>query len=97
MDRADCVDTFGSDVPIQTVVVPQIPRTARLLRWTDRAIYLQVEESGRSLSLRRLNLDGGRFEQLEGPWSAMTVRGFDVRPDGRQVVWSATEKGTRER
>src|SRR4029450_6128537 len=31
----------------------------------------------------------------DGPWSAMTVRGFDVGPDGRQVVWSATQGATQ--
>ena len=86
---------FGGDVPQQTVMVPQIQRTARLLRWVDRAIYLQVEESGRSPSLQRLDLDTSKVVRVTGPWSSMTVRGFDVRPDGRQVVWAATPSGSQ--
>jgi serine/threonine protein kinase len=86
---------FGNAVPVQTVQVPQISRAAKLLRWIDRAIYLQVEESGRSLSLQRLNLDGNRFERLTGPWSDMRVGGFDVRPDGGRVVWAATPAGAQ--
>jgi Tol biopolymer transport system component len=84
---------FGGDLPLQSIRLPEIPRAARLLRWIDRAIYLQVEESGRSPSLQRLDLDGNRLERLGGPWDEMRVRGFDVRPDGRQVLWSATPSG----
>jgi len=86
---------FGSDVPRQTVPVPQIPRAAKLIRWIDRVIYLQVEESGRSPSLQRLHLRDNRFERLAGPWNDMRVRGFDVSPDGRQVVWAATASGSQ--
>ena len=85
---------FGSDLPSRTVPMPQISRTAKLLRWIDQVIYLQVEESGRSPSLQRLDLNGKRLERLDGPWKNMNVRGFDVRPDGKQVVWSAASAGS---
>ena len=87
---------FGGDVPLQTVLTPQIQRAAKLLRWIGRAVYLQVEESGRSLTLQRLDLDRNRFEPLNGPWNDMTVRAFDVRPDGLQVVWSAATGSQRD-
>jgi len=86
---------FGGDVPIQTVAMPQISRGAKLLRWIDRTIYLQIEDAGRrALTLQRVNLDSGSVERVDGPWKDMTVRGFDVRPDGQQVVWSAVANGT---
>jgi serine/threonine protein kinase len=87
---------FGSDVPLQSLPLPPLPRNALLLRWVDRTIYLQVEESNqRPPSLRRLDLTTGRLDPITGAWSPMRVRGFDVRPDGRRVVWTATAAGTQ--
>jgi serine/threonine protein kinase len=85
---------FGSEIPRQSVPVSGIPRGAKLLAWVGDALFLQVEESGRPPSLRRLALKSGAFERLPGPWDDTLVRGLDVRPDGRQVVWAATAKGT---
>ena len=48
------------------------------------------------MTLQRLDLDRNRFEPLNGPWNDMTVRAFDVRPDGLQVVWSAATGSQRD-
>ena len=87
---------FGGDVQ-DTVKLPKIPRSARLLRWIGRTIYLQVAESGRSWSLQRVELDTETIDRVAGPWNDMRVRGgFDVKPDGRQVVWSAAPSESQQ-
>jgi serine/threonine protein kinase len=85
---------LGSDVPRQSLPLPPIPRNALLLRWVGKTIYMQVEESTQPPSLRTLDLATGRLDVIAGPWTSMRVRSFDVRPDGRRVVWSATATGT---
>ena len=87
------VPAFGADVPVRSIPAAAISRSARLLRWLDRALYLQVEGPARSLSLQRLDLETGRFTQLTGAWVGMNVHGFDVHPDGRQVLWAARAAG----
>jgi len=81
---------FGGEVPRQSLPLSDVPRNARLVRWSGNAIFLQVEEAGRSLSLRRLDLTSGRFVRVGGPWDEMQVRSFDVSSDGQRVVWAAT-------
>jgi serine/threonine protein kinase len=86
---------FGSAVPRQSLPLPPIPRNAMLVRWVGTAIYIQVEESTQSPSLRKLDLATGGLELTAGPWSTMRVRSFDITPDGQRVVWSATAQGTQ--
>ena len=86
---------FGSAVPRRSLPLPPLPRNAMLVRWVGQTIYMQVEEATQPPSLRRLDLVTGGLEVIPGPWTGMRVRGFDVSPDGRRVVWSATATGTQ--
>ena len=86
---------LGAGIPRVSLKLPRIPRNAQLLRWVDNTIYLLVEELKPPPSLRRLDTTTGRLDVLTGPWSSMRVRSFDVSPDGRRVVWSATAAGTQ--
>ena len=86
---------FGSGVPRQSLPLPPLPRNAMLVRWVSKTIYMQVEEATSSPSLRKLDLVTGGLEVIAGPWAGMRVRGFDVAPDGRRVVWSAMATGTQ--
>ena len=89
---------FGADVPLQTVALPRTARSARLIRWIYRSIYLQVVESdSRSPSFQRIDLTTGKFERLAGPWNEMSgARGFDLTPDGRRVVWTMQHHRSRD-
>jgi serine/threonine protein kinase len=87
------VPAFFGGIPVQTISDLPAPRSAQLLRWIGRAIYLTMNQTA-GASLQRLDLDRGTLVDLSTSWTVPArPREFDVRPDGKQVAYSASLTG----
>ncbi len=90
------VPAFFGGTPVTRVPVSPAPTTARLLRWIDRGVYAEITH-GQERSLVRLDLDSGAAVNVAQKWAiGGTLRGFDVSPDGRRVVFTQSAGGQEE-
>jgi serine/threonine protein kinase/Tol biopolymer transport system component len=88
------VPAFFGGVPSRSIALDPAPSDARLLRWIDQVIYLQVAHGP---SLLRLDLTSGTATNVSEGWRiGAAARAFDVRPDGGKVVFTALTDGQED-
>ena len=86
---------FGGE-PIQTIALGEL-QTADLRRWIDRDLYVEIW-TGSGMSLRQVSLDSSSAtHDLNAAWTIDgTLRGADVRPDGRAAVIAVHKNGRED-
>lgn len=93
-DRAmlNVVPAFFGGSPRLQIPIEAPTLRVRLLRWIDNAVYLQIGEPAQDLT--RVDLDAGRTTSVLAPWRLEgAFRDFDIRPDGRDVVYVRSSDG----
>jgi serine/threonine protein kinase/Tol biopolymer transport system component len=81
------VPAFYGGIPRQTIPIVPTPTEMTLGRWMGRSLFVTIRTaSGRVL--QRLDLDTGSRVSLSDKWKVEgNLDMFDVRPDGRLVVF----------
>lgn len=86
---------FFGGTPVASISLGPRLTQARLLRWIDQSVYLQVSDP--EVSLRRADLNGADPVVLSDTWTlAGTLRSLDVRPDGRAVAFVQSIDGQED-
>ncbi len=88
---------FFGGAPQQTAALTPAVSRAKLLRWIDRTIYLEANDS-EGVSLRRVDVDRvADMTNVSASWSlGGTLRAVDVRPDGQAVAITLTTAGQED-
>jgi serine/threonine protein kinase len=90
------VPAFFGGTPARSAAIVPAPTAARLLRWIDRVVYVEVTRpQGRSL--QRVDIDSGQSVDITSGWTIPGMLwGFDVSHDGRRVVFTQRADGQEE-
>jgi serine/threonine protein kinase/Tol biopolymer transport system component len=87
------VPAFFGGAPTQSLPISKAGSSMKLLGWHGQSIYLQINDR-RAITLYRLDLTREVLELVPGFWTSLEViDGFDVKPDGTQVVFAAVKDG----
>lgn len=88
---------FFGGAPQQTAALTPAVSKARLLRWIDRTIYLEANDAV-GVSLRSINVDRvADMTNISAGWNfGATLRGVDVRPDGKAVAITLSTAGQED-
>ncbi len=84
--------------PRSTMALRESPEHLRLLRWIGPEVYLQTQARGApGVALERATIGGGPIIDVSASWDiADTLRGFDVAPGGKRVVYAVLAGGQED-
>ena len=91
------VPAFFGGTPTQRVPLEPLPTGVRMLRWIGQTIYVEVVSARGIDSVVRLDLQGGTSTNITAGWSIKgSIRGIDVSPDARRVIYMVWSEGQED-
>jgi Tol biopolymer transport system component len=86
------VAAFATDPPRKRIHLAPDSARVRVIRWLGDDVYLDLDMVAGGHQLWRVNLATDQITNLTHDWpTTLTYRGFDVSPDGNDVVIAAHE------